>query len=807
MPAPAVFDDLPSDLQSSDYSLISPDVIRTIIGEGDPAHVASVLANRKAKSGQSYEQLITDPKQFEARTGDAWSSNSKIAEDDPRYQKALEIAGPILMGEVRPVTTADSFYSPTGQEAKGRTKPEWDDGKGVKGPDGQLYFNDKYSYNKNAPAVFDDFKPSDVKINPDEASQLAVDLEASKDNPNWPVYDSYNKVGRNPDGSIAYVGSPSKEDETSDDGTPIVNVTSSSDPAAIAKYLKEHPTDIANKGSAVLAPADNGNGDLLAGGFKQGAANVKNSIEGGLNAVIPGHPFNNDLARQLLNRNNNDVTNHGDTAYGLGKFAGESAATAPILAVPGLDAVEGGGALAQGARFLGGAGGEGNALLRGASLASKGAMQGAETSALTSAGSNEGFGQQVQSGAITGGVAAPVLHGMGAAPKALQGLIQGPPVNPEVIDLADKAINKFGITDLRPDQIKAAPSPVFGVTDTKAGARDATLLQSGTKGHVDSNRNQQTQIFQAVGKTIGLTPEESKNGINEDVIDLAKQRTGEALNQFTKGKVVNGEGWNNLRAHLDRIANDAEEVIGADDIRPVLKQIKRIKEMGDDGGFSGDNYKGRLAKGSSFYNLQKSDNSAVRHYTNQIKDALDDAFEATHNSNEPDFQWGNLQDKLDRDKFRADRLQYKKIMTVEPIANRFGMSGTQLLKSLPNDAPEDLGDLKKIGTAFYSHLDNGTPPRSSVAHDLANHAFWPLVASGEAVAMITHPQLAVPALGLGALAVAGKYGANSAKSSIYNNVELRNRILQGATPQAPNNNYFANKFAVPATVLATRQGN
>ena len=69
---------------------VNPDVIRTIVGEGgDPAAVATVLANRKAKSGRDYGDLITDPNQFEARTGDAWAKNSRISPDDPRYQRVL----------------------------------------------------------------------------------------------------------------------------------------------------------------------------------------------------------------------------------------------------------------------------------------------------------------------------------------------------------------------------------------------------------------------------------------------------------------------------------------------------------------------------------------------------------------------------------------------------------------------------------------------------------------------------------------------------------------------------------------------
>lgn len=64
-----------------------------------------------------------------------------------------------------------------------------------------------------------------------------------------PVYDSAANVGRNPDGSIAYVGSPNTVDP---DGT--VNVNSSSDPDRISAWLAKHPDDPANNLTAPPPP-------------------------------------------------------------------------------------------------------------------------------------------------------------------------------------------------------------------------------------------------------------------------------------------------------------------------------------------------------------------------------------------------------------------------------------------------------------------------------------------------------------------------------------------------------------------------
>jgi hypothetical protein len=799
MVAPTIFSDFQDDDTTPDYSVINPDVIRTIVGEGDPAHVASVLANRRAKSGQSYDQLITEPNQFEARTGDSWASNSKIATDDPRYQAALKVAGPILTGQSKPVTSADSFYAPTVQTDKGRSRPEWDDGTGVKGPDGQLYFEGKYSPSKGNPGVFSDYetaqvpnstepspainevKPtSPIGYNPHEAGQLAIDLEASKDNPSYPVYDPYNKVGRNADGSIAYVGG---QDINKTEGTPgpdgklVVPITSTSDPKSIQEWLTTHPDDIANKGSIVSQ--SQGNGDDLAGGFYQGVSNVKNSLEGGLNAITPGHPFNNDLAHQLLNRQANDVANTGSTPYQLGKFGGETVATAPALALPGLGEVEGVGGLANAARFIGGSGGEGSVLLRGASLASKGALQGAEQSALTSAGSNQDFGQRVLQGAAEGGVMAPAFHG---AERALQ---YTPKINDITRDLADKAVNKYGI-DLNIPQIKNAS----GSEITPTVLDKARIAQ------------QRQQFTGALLKDVGATPDEAIKGPSEDVLSALQQRTGDSMNKFAVGKVVNGSGFEDVTSKLNAIKSDLDESEFTGTGGMALK--KTIDKILKKNSFTGEDYKTLTTSGTPFYGLQNSKDSNVRQFAGKIRDVLDDAFEGTHNPDEPDFQWGNLSDKVDLDQFRADRLNYKKIMTIGSLANKFtsdGMIDPGDLQGAVNRrfmkrstmGADNFGELADIGQAFLSK----TSPPSLKSTIMSHTGVGTALAAGELGAYAMHsPITAAGALGTAII-------APRLAKSIASNEFLRNRMLRGATPSNPS--YFANKFSVPLAVQASQQ--
>ena len=114
-----------------DFTL-DPDVLRTIYGEaanqGDLGMqaVASVIANRARQAGQSLGDVGRAPGQFEGLKAAAG-----LDPGSPALQRVAQAVGPILTGAAAPITDADSFYSPGGQAAKGRSAPSWDDGSGV----------------------------------------------------------------------------------------------------------------------------------------------------------------------------------------------------------------------------------------------------------------------------------------------------------------------------------------------------------------------------------------------------------------------------------------------------------------------------------------------------------------------------------------------------------------------------------------------------------------------------------------------------------------------------------------------------
>lgn len=782
---PSLFDDD----DTSTTSNIDPDVIRTIIGEGDPAHVASVLANRKAKSGIDYSTLITDPTQFEARTGDAWNQNSKISTDDPRYQKALAIAAPILSGTSKPVTDADSFYSPSSQTALGRSKPTWDDGTGVEGPDKQLYFSGKYN---RSPSLFDDnenakqesTKPAETS--PTEATQLLLDANNADPDASWPIHDPYNHVFRNKDGSIESLGDPSSKPIVDKDGVITVNVnrgTSDFDPKNIQEWLKNHPDDIANQANPLsletnpitgkpfeAAPAK---GDL-GSGFNQGVANVSNSIEG--LAAPFSQDVRNDLTKSLIARQTNDISNQDNVSYGLGKFGGELAASTPVLAMPGVGELADGALatskLAPALRFAGGTAGEGNALIRGASLATKGALQGGEASALTSAGSNQSLAQQVGTGALTGAIAAPVFHGIGSVVSNHL----NPVVPPQISDLANKA-SKFGI-DLDMPQIKGAVD-------------DANFKSTNTSGRILKPQKQNSQILQAIGSTFKLDPAVAAKGLTSDVMSAAQKNIGTQMNNIRTGITLENNSLDNMFSNLDGVRSGINiDIPGTPgkDLRGVVANIARVAKAGGNK-FTGNNYQSLTAKGSKLDSLLNSKDPTVAQYAGKIKSALDDAFSSIS------------------PQYRDLRMNYKNLMTVAKLTPNNAYNGIQLLQDLPGvvnrqfqgnafKGAGELGDLADIGRTFYNTTPKTGPSLTFGPKSLISTAIG---AAGETGLALTHPGLALKALAIPPTLYAGKILTKAAQNS-----SIKNQIA-GKSITTPTANYLANRFSVPATTLAIKQ--
>ena len=758
----------------------------TLLGEAgkDPQGqlaVASTIANRANTAKTDYGQIVTDPSQGY----EAWQDSKARAQTQQSYpvgsdayNQAAEVLSNLKSGKVQPLSYTH-FQSPTGQAAKGRSEPDW--AKGLTGTD--IGGNRFYTISsKTAGSVLDSQGFGNTPaptVDPREAAQLAIDSEASQDNPNFPVYDPYNHVMRNADGSVAALGGdPSiaakaaKQDATDDMAQPeqgkhlTIGAGADTNPDRIKAWLATNPNDIANSKIPVGAATPEGAPGAV--GVDQSFADVKNSIEGLAAPFSQG--ARNDLVQGLINRQTNDQNLGNNPDYGLGKFIGGVASTAPILAIPGLGEL-GEGALAgskfaPAANFLGG-NAVGNPLIRGLSMGAKGLAQGAETGFLTNAGNNNSMAQNVGLGAASGLVLNPLVEG---GSNAVGNLLTGGPtagVTPAVAGLAKTATDKYGIP-LRITQIKGVGNRAIATADSELIGSDAN--------HAANNAAQKTAFTRAVAKTFGSDADQ----LTPNVMDAAKDRIGGVMNDI--GSRTDITNTNGLLTNLHSIVSEASQVVPDAELKPLLNQIKNISDtiQGDStsaGGerLSGKSYASLIAKGSPLDNATISKNSDIRQYAQKIRNVLDDAVEAEASPE-------------DVTALKQARFQYKNMMTVKNLAAKANVEG-EINPNLLNGAVNtnfkqrafqgagDLGELAQIGQTFMKE-----PPNSFTADrtfDRLKKLMPGLTVAGgvDAGLALSHPILAAQVAG-GALGAATlKGGSNLVRNASNLSPTVRNNFL------------------------------
>lgn len=783
----SILDDIGfSDTQDNNTQQGDP-AVWTLLGEAGSnlqgqLAVASTIANRAKLLKADYGQVVTDPSQgYEAwqdqKARSATQQSYPVGSD--QYNQASQLLSDIKSGKVQALPY-DSFYSPYGQAALKRPAPAFEDNKSGIDIGGNRFFN----VNNKSQSHLDDLGFGDKAlptVDPKEAAQLAIDSENSKDTPNFPVYDPYNHVGRNADGSIAYIhnGTPEqyaeqkKQDATDTLADPehslhlTVGYGPDTNPERIAEWLKNHPDDLAHQAanSGAATPAS----DPAIAGIGQGLANVKNSIEGLAAPFSQG--VRNDLVQGLLNRESNDTNLNSNLDYSLGKFGGELAATAPILAVPGLGEL-GEGALAGSkfapvANFLGG-NASGSLLTRGLSMGAKGALQGGEAGALTSAGSNQSLGQQIATGAAAGAVLNPLVEG---GSNALGNLFTGGStagVSSSVAKLAKIAVDKYDIP-ITPLQIRAASG------DRDAGTAWSELVGSDAA-HAANSADQKTALTRAVAKTFGSDSDE----LPPTVMQAAKDRIGGIMNDV--GSRTDITNTNDLLTKLHSILSDASQVIPDTELKPLLNQVKNISGtiQGDSKAgekLSGQSYAALVAKNSALDRATLSPNSNIRHYSQQIRNALDDAVEAEAN---PD----------DVTAFRNARFQYKNMMTIKNLAAKANVEG-EISPSLLNGAVStnfknrafqgagDLGELSQIGQTFMREPGNSFT-KNRIWNGLKQ--FVPSVLGGAGMGIadqaLTHPGAALATVGGAVTGAAIKAGSNAMKNASNLSPAVRNKFIK-----------------------------
>ncbi len=376
-------------------------VIRTVYGEADndPASrqaVAGVVLNRSKSREKGFDEVVLEPSQFEAWSNPkARARMEALSPDSPEYQQIAADIAPVLSGEVSLPYT--HFYSPGILKERGKSAPKWDDGTGQT-VGTQLFFAlDDDGGDMPDLLALGGWRDGTSETTYDESGNLvAADSGQAF---TAPQQETYRKLvaglALDPD---APVGSPSNPWMQRSEGD-------SFDPGA---YF------IAPDGKLTRMPGGEEVESTAGGGFKRGVGDIYQTV-----AEIAPFAAGTEVGQRLeANRLVYDASGAGDSGWAkAGRFSGQVVGTVPPMAVGGA----GLGLLGKGVQtvapvaapaleFLGGQAG-GNLLIRGGSMATRGAGEGAATAALASSAHDAPIEDQIKFGATAGAVLGPAAHG------------------------------------------------------------------------------------------------------------------------------------------------------------------------------------------------------------------------------------------------------------------------------------------------------------------------------------------------------------------------------------------------------------
>ncbi len=753
--------------------------------EGQKA-VASTIINRANRRGSTPQDIVSDSNEgYEAWTPAARAKLQKqYPVGSPEYEAAKANVTPILTGQTPAPYAYDTFYSPEAQKAKGRQPPNWEDGSGVD-LGGNRFFAGKYS----APPILSDADKAEWE-RIQGGRPVEITQTPSTPFPGAPAVNQADTVK-----FLHLHGFMSPDAKPGSSQLPLVETDKSGPPtepgawyipregglrqvgSPVPDYLPSYRQLVGRQQQEAARPI----ADRVAAGLGQGLYDVPaslNKLTGGALAIPD--PMTMAMAPDLAQgmaqgslqdyqtaRNRFDLLHGPDVAAQVGRFGGNVAATAPLMMVS-----EGAlGALGTGLRgaapvtgpaldFLGGQTG-GNLLMRGASKATQGSLQGSEMTALNSARSDRPLGEQLQHGAELGA-------GLSVLPTFAGGILgrlsEAPNVTPEVANLADLATRQYGIPLRR--------SQILGVADRSTALHDSQMIGRTGTGYAENNAAQQQAFARAASRTIGedapLTPA---------VMDQARRRIGGVFEQAAQNTGIAAD--DQLRSDLARVGSQARELgLDQSQINALDMQIGKITDQAARHGdvIPGDVYQSLTESGSSLSRIMKNDHSSFADLASDIRGALDDA--VTRAASPEDVA-----------ALRQAKFQWKNLKTLQPLAAKAGPDGnispTLLRGRVAAQFPDfayggggDLGDLARIGQTFMKETGNSqTAPRIA---EMIKHNALALGFGGSAEGMLAmeNPVLAAKLAAAAGLAGGSRVAANAAESAYNRSPSVVNRLIR-----------------------------
>ena len=406
-----------------------------------------------------------------------------------------------------------------------------------------------------------------------------------------------------------------------------------------------------------------------------------------------------------------------------------------------------------------------NLLLRGASLGTSGAIQGATGAAISSGLSDQPIVNQLTQGAAIGGAAGvgiPALFGAGRT--VTNKLLGGSSVSPENALLAQTARDGYGVP-IRGGQITESPGVRF---------MDSTLSRTPGMGYSGDQAAQNIAFNKAVANTIG----EDASKITPAVMASAKTRIGAALDDAASKTTIRAD--NQFGDKLGGILRDAQSVLVPSEMTPLQKQVQNVADAFDQNHtLSGEGYQALTRKGAPLDRAMNSSDSNVRFYAGQIRDALDDVMER---SASPDVL-GQLQ---------TARGQYKAMKTIEPLVEKSttgDVSPAALMQAVRGSyngmaygGGGSLGDLARIGQQFLKEPpSSGTAERTGAKNLLTNLGAMGAAALGvDKVAPYAAATISPQAVPFTLGGMAGTYLAGRLGSSVLRSPAYANMLINGA---------------------------
>ncbi len=306
------------------------------------------------------------------------------------------------------------------------------------------------------------------------------------------------------------------------------------------------------------------------------------------------------------------------------------------------------------------------------------------------------------------------------------------------------------------------------------------------------NEAQRVAFTRAVAGTMG----EAADNLTPKVMSSARTRIGQVFDDVAARTGI--QDAPSLLKNLGNVVHEASQAVDEGAVKPLLKQVENIGSLVDPGTktLSGEAYQSLTRKGAPLDRAMNSADPNIRHYAGQIRNALDDALEASASP-------------ADLKALKTARLQWKNMRTIQDLAAKANIEGEitpslllgavkKSYKDMPFSGAGEIGTLAHIGQEFLKEKPSSSTPERMLLYRLLE-GFGGAAAGGFAgVEGVQHPVAA--ALGLSSIMAGGKMTSSVLKSKAY-----RNAMLSAAgNGNNTLNTVLGNRgrFVIPSTVIA-----